>query len=196
MDINTTNELLCEPALAYTFGFVVALRVCVSITCVLSMFGASLIIGTFVAFKELRTKARQILVQLSIADFLVASSQLFGVNINLPKLMENICIDYEGNQTNVNFTDDIVCQVQGGITVFSTVSSYYWTLTVAFYLLVIIVFESQRVGRWLMYFSYVVCWGIPAVLVFNLGFLKFLGFRPNLYVGKSTTGILLLELKL
>lgn len=183
-NINIATESPCDPTLiAYRFGFVVALRVSVSITCLLSMFGASLIIGTYVAFKELRTKARQILVQLSIADFFVASSELLGVNINFPKFMEKICSDYEEHDNNI--TSDLFCQIQGGITVFSTVSSYFWTIAVASYLLMIIVFESQRVGKWLMYMSYPICWGVPAVLVLTLGFLKYLGFRPNLGAGKS-----------
>lgn len=179
---NESSLVPCEPIPAYRYDYIVAMRVCVSITCVLSMFGAGLIMGTFIAFKELRTKARQILVQLSIADFIVAASHLFGVNINLPKFAETVCRDYEDNG---NITSDLFCKVQGGVTVFSSVGSYLWTIAVAYYLLVIIVFESQRVGKWLVYISYPVCWGIPAVLVCILGYYRYLGFRPNLDAGES-----------
>ena len=185
MTEDTSIEPACETIKAYRFDFIVALRVCVSIACVSSLFGATLIIGTFLAFKELRTKARQLLVQLSITDFLVAISHLIGVNVNLPKFMNKICLDYEGNHTNI--TDDLFCQVQGGVTVFSTISSYLWTIAVAYYLLMVIVFESQRLGKWMVYLSYPICWGLPAVLTAVIGYYRFLGFRPNIGTGKSFT---------
>lgn len=182
---NKTPEITlapCNPILAYSTGFVVALRVAVSITSLLSILGAGLIIGTFVAFKELRTKARQILVQLSVADLLVAIAHLFGVNINLPKFTNAICDDYERSSHNIS--NDLFCQIQGGVAVFSTVGSYFWTIAVAYYLLVIIVFESQRVGKFLLFISYPLCWGFPGILVIILGLKGYLGFRPSLDASK------------
>ena len=171
----------CTPTLAFQPVFILALRICVSITSILSMLGASLIIGTFIAFKSLRTKARQLLVQLSIADFLLALSHLVGVNLNLPRFASRICSNRL--ETDYNITGDAFCEVQAGISIFSTLGSFFWTVAVALYLLTIIVFEKPKVGKYLTYLSYVVCWGVPAVVVVIFGTLNYLGFHANLDAG-------------
>ncbi len=172
----------CTPIPAYQFGFVLAQRIIVTFLSLLSMFGAGLIIGTFLGFKELRTNARQILVQLSIADFVVATSHFLGVNFTLPKFTNKICAKYELRDHNI--TSDMFCQVQGGMAVFSTVASYFWTIAVAYYLLVTIVFENKKLGKVLLVLSYPLCWGFPGILVFVLGFKHYLGFRPSLDASK------------
>ena len=179
---NETTEIAmepCHPIPAYKSDFVTAMRVIVTFVSILSLFGAGLIIVTYVAFKEHRTKARQILVQLSIADILVAVAHIFGVNVTLPKFTNLICDDF------YNATSDVLCQVQGGIAVFSTTGSYLWTIAVAYYFLVIIVFESQKIGKLLLIVSYPICWGFPAILVIILGVQGYLGFQPNLDASKS-----------
>jgi len=183
---NGTPEITmepCHPILAYRSGFVIAMRVTVTIVSILSLLGAGLIIVTYVAFKEHRTKARQILVQLSIADILVAAARIFGVNVTLPKFTNTVCDDFEN--TSQLIISDTYCQVQGGIAVFSTIGSYFWTIAVAYYFLVIIVFESQKIGRLLLVVSYPICWGLPAILAITLGVEGYLGFRPNLDTSKS-----------
>ncbi len=58
---------------------VVAIRVGVGTSSCLSLLGSMLIIYTFVAYRDLRTLARQLLVNLSIADLTVAVSHLVGL---------------------------------------------------------------------------------------------------------------------
>ena len=54
----------------------ISVRVAVWITCSLSMLGALLIIFSYVCFKTMRSRAREILVHISVMDFLVAASNL------------------------------------------------------------------------------------------------------------------------
>lgn len=171
----------CTPIPAYHPTFIIVTQAFVSVTTVLSILGSVLIVGTFIAFKNLRTRARQILVQLSIADFAVAASQLVGVNVNLQRYASRICTHMD--EADINITSDTFCKVQGGLTIFFTISSFFWTVAVAIYLLTVIVFESQRVGRWLTYLSYPVCWGVPAVIVVAFGLRKSIGFHANVDTG-------------
>lgn len=181
--VNSSTIGPCITIPAYHPVFITVQQVFVSVTTVLSMLGAVLITGTFVAFKKLRTRARQILVQLSVADFGVAASQLVGVNVNLRKYAGHICSQVA--EDDYNFTSDTLCQVQGGFTIFFTVSSYCWTIAVAVYLLTVIVFESQRVGKWMMYAFYPLCWGVPAAVVLVFGLRKAIGFHANVDAGEE-----------
>ena len=178
---NDTNS--CTPIPAYHPIFIIVLRVSVSITAFLSILGSVLVIGTFIAFKSLRTKARQVLVQLSIADFAVAASQLVGVHVNLQKYAGQVCAHQA--QADVNITGDTFCKIQGGLTIFFTVSSYFWTIAVGVYLFVVIVCESPRVGKWLTYLFYPLCWGLAATIVITFGFLHAIGFHANVDTGIS-----------
>lgn len=171
----------CMPIPAYNPTFISLLQVSVTIMSVFSILGAGLIILTFIAYKTLRTRARQILVQLSIADLTVATTHLIGVNVNLPKYAGMICSKHADNDLNI--TSDIFCKVQGGVTIYFTIGSYLWTIAVAIYLLTVIVFESQRVGKWLTYLFYPLCWGVPAVVIAVFSFQHAFGFHANVDAG-------------
>ena len=171
----------CIPIPAYHPSFIHVMQSFVSVTTFLSILGSILIVGTFIAFKNLRTRARQILVQLSIADFAVAASQLVAVNANLKRFAGHVCMGQE--QADTNFSSDVFCRVQGGLTIFFTVGSFFWTIAVALFLLTVIVFESQRVGKWLTYISYPVCWGVPAVIVVVFRLRNSIGFHANVDTG-------------
>lgn len=71
----------------YDRRFVATLTAAVVITSLLSVFGSALIIFTYAAFKNLRTIAREILVQLSVADIIVAVSHIVGITANLPRFI-------------------------------------------------------------------------------------------------------------
>lgn len=162
-------------------GVVVAQQVTVSVTCLLSLIGSGLIVLIHVAFKDLRTGARQILVQLSVADIIVAASHMFGVLYNLPYYARGCKterIPEEEGQT------DLGCEVQGGITMFGVLASYFWTIALALYLLVIIVFERKVIGKRLRLAFYPVCWGIPLITAIVFGAQGLLGFDESLDIGK------------
>lgn len=167
----------------YDHRFVATLSAAVVTTSLLSVCGSSLIIFTYAAFKSLRTVAREILVQLSIADIVVALSHLVGVVVNLPRFIPKPC---ESPENVMGRTDaDIACQVQGAATMFGTISSFLWTIAVAVYLLAIIVFERQQLAQWLRFIFYPICWGIPLSLTVWFGLDSYLGFEESIDVGES-----------
>lgn len=156
------------------------MQIAVSVTCVLSILGSSLIVLTYVLYKELRTTARQLLVNLSIADWIVAASHMTGVLTNYKRFSEHSCNDTRVSPQHT----DTWCEIQGGLAMFSSLSSFLWTVAVAVYLFVIIV--AQRRGKRLVPVLYVLCWGIPAVLAVALGAKRYLGFEGGVDAGKPT----------
>lgn len=186
MNCNTTDNTTLP---VYDHRFVATLTAAVVVTSLLSISGTSLIIFTYAAFKNLRTIAREILVQLSIADMIVALSHLIGVLVNLPHFIPKPCetpeqvIDKFDNDTHR--VSEIVCEVQGGATMFGTLSSFLWTMAVAVYLLTIIVFERPQFAQWLRCTFYPICWGIPLSLTLWFGLDHYLGFEESIDIGRG-----------
>ena len=66
------------------------------LSCSLSIIGASTIILSYVAWKEIRSPARRLLVFLSIADLLYATSNAVGLSVSV---------------INGNLTETLFCEV-------------------------------------------------------------------------------------
>jgi len=166
---------------------ILAQQITVSLVCILSTIGSGLIIFSYVAFKELRTGARQLLVQLSIADIIVSISHMFGVLYNLPRYVQEGCnpADNEGRS-------DLPCEIQAAFTMFGVIATFLWTLSVAVYLLVIIVFERRVIGKWLKVVCYFVCWGLPLIQAIVFLTQSFLGFDDSIDIGTYVYHIYLL----
>jgi len=88
------------------FPFVLKAPLKVIRTMSLSIPGISLIILTYAAFHDLRTITRQLLVKLSVADIVIASSHFVGVLTNYKRFV------YSKLRTNV------WCSVQGAVTMY------------------------------------------------------------------------------
>lgn len=112
-------------------------QVLVLCSCALSCAGSSLIVLTYVAWSDLRTTPRRLLVFLSVSDWLSAVSYAFGV-------------------WRVFRTDSLDCVVQGAVSTFANTSSFFWTVAIAVYLYVFIVRSSQRVADSLVLFFHLV----------------------------------------
>ena len=154
--------------------YVTTLQVIVATTCVLSILGSSLIIVTYLAFPDIRTKARELLVFLSIADFVVAMSNLIG----LFSFFEKLTIDYtHGNLTkSMKLTKDL-CTAQAAFEVFGTESSIFWTLAIAVYIFIVAVLHKPSVAKKSVFLFHVICWGVPLILTLWLGIDGFLGYE-------------------
>ena len=159
--------------LAVQDQFIVAVKVIVGTTCVLSVLGASLIVLTYVMFKNLRTTARQLLVNLSVADIFVAGSHFVGLFTNYDRFV------YQFNPTT-----DTFCTVQAAFTMCGTLASFLWTVAIGLYMFIVIVRRQPHVAKKLVYMFYPVCWGIPIVLTTVFGANMFLGFERNSDIGK------------
>lgn len=181
----TGSNCTYKNALVYNSRFVAGLTAAVVLTSLLSIFGAGLIIFTYAAFKTLRTVAREILVQLSIADTVVGISHIVGMLVNYPRYLPTSPCETAPDTVADNSDRDIACEIQGGATMFATISSFLWTIAVAVYLLAIIVFEQPQCARWLRITFYPICWGIPLCLTVWFGLVGYLGFEESIDLGQS-----------
>ena len=156
---------------------ILATQITSAFTCVLSVLGASLIIFTYVAYKSLRTTARQLLVSLSIADIIITLSHFVGLFANYERF---ILVDTDDEivvVSNSSFTDPL-CITQGAFTMYSTVASLLLSMHIAFYLLVLTQSESMKPATKLVPIIYVTSWGIPLIVVGTVAALKSFGYEP------------------
>ena len=158
-------------------SFVQAVQVCVGITCVLSALGAALIIFSFAAFKELRTAARQVLLNLSVADIIVAGSHLTGLFLNYERYVR---ADQQALEAS---SRDPRCVSQAAFLVFGTIASFLWTMAIAVYMFCVIVLKKSKLARRLVVVFYLVCWGLPAAIVLYLALEWKFGFHPSATIG-------------
>uniref|UniRef100_W5UER8 Putative G-protein coupled receptor 157 n=1 Tax=Ictalurus punctatus TaxID=7998 RepID=W5UER8_ICTPU len=120
-------------------------QVVVLLSCALSALGSVLVVSTYAKWPDLRTTPRQLLVFLSVADFLSAVSYSYGVY----------------KVFNANTWD---CVTQGAISTFSNTSSFFWTVAIAVYLYIFIVQSSQRQADSLVLYFHLISWGIPLAI--------------------------------
>lgn len=121
----------------------------VSIMCVLSMLGSITIVASFAAWRDVRTTSRKILLFLSISDFLIAASNLVGSFIESGDEMK----DKHKN-----------CIIQSFITNSVSISSFMWTLTLAVYLYLAIVRNTQSLGKKLFPLFHITNWCLGPII--------------------------------
>ncbi|OXB78194.1 UNVERIFIED_CONTAM: hypothetical protein H355_007336 [Colinus virginianus] len=139
-------------------------RAAVLTSCVLSSLGSGLLVGTHALWPELRTRPRQLLLYLSLADLLSALSYFYGV-----------LRDFDGTSWD--------CVLQGALSTFSNTSSFFWTMAVALYLYVTIV-RGSPTGAGLLWCFHVVSWGVPLAITIAAVALKKIGYdASNVSVG-------------
>ena len=154
-------------------GVLPSVRVVVGITCVLSMIGALLIILSYILIKDTRTKAREILLNLSLMDFIVAAANLVGILVNFDDLLYRPVT----LQTRENLVND-VCKGQAFFAMYATVSSILWTNCIAVYIFFHILFEGQLKVFWTMLTFYILSYGLPLTLGLWFLFTDKLGYSP------------------
>ena len=135
-------------------------RAVASVMCSLSIVGSLLIILSYVFFRNLRTRARYILVHLSITDLILAVSNLVGV-VSQSDISGLIPSNEPANHSN-EVDDSILCKVQGFLTLYSTVSSVLWTVLLAILVFILVTAGNpKRITKFLMWFCYILCYGMP-----------------------------------
>ena len=174
---NTTNQTWYP---SHRPHFVLALQITVGTTCVLSVLGASLIILTYVAFRDLRTTARKLLVNLSIADIVVAVSHFVGLFTNYERFLHN------GNSENA----DVWCSVQAAFTMYSSIASILWTIAVALYMFTVIILRKPTTAKRTVPVYLLLCWGVPVGFTVCFGLKKYLGFEQSVDIGRFTNLLL------
>lgn len=114
-------------------------------TSALSILGASIIILTFVIFKDIRTPARHIIVCIALSDLISSLSNCFGLFMN--------------------GKDEDFCKMQSFIGSTFIMSSFLWTMLLAVYLYIVIVYEDPALGRKIIFpWFHIVSWFLPLVI--------------------------------
>ena len=137
-------------------------RVFASIMSSFSMAGALLIIFSYLLFKDIRTKARQVLFHLSIADFGVGCTNLVGAVVYYFHFIHECEHDKHLLLPCTAYKE--LCKTQAFFAAFFTIASILWTLVLALYVYILVVDTGRKLSDWIVRVGYVVCWGM-ALLV-------------------------------
>ena len=190
---------------------ILALKICIGVTSALSIIGGFLIVLTFCLrlcftsdqqagsdaaqpgagrrshYKaaEMMSPARVILVNLSIADILLAGSHLWGVVGNYQK---HYHVNQNANNSGPNGSTDLLCDIQGGLAVYSTIASFLWTIILSFFVVgTLVLSHPKRYGSLFAVLVYlVVCWGLPAVVLIVISVEREFGFEDDTSVGECS----------
>ena len=138
-----------------------ALRVVVGVTCFCSIVGALVIILSYFLDAEIRTKARHILVHLSVADFGVALSNLVGVVVYFDQYIRQC------EEVSLPVSCEVfhgLCKTQAFVAAYSTLASVLWTQILAVYIYCLVVLPHSKICLKVVYFAYFFCWGVPLLV--------------------------------
>ena len=132
-------------------------------SCTASMLGSLLMILPYVIWKDIRSGLRMIVTYLAVADFFTA----FGYTIGSFNY-----IHYRINQNSnyVTACQDFytVCQIQAYISSWASLSSFWWTAVLAFYLHFMLTRKSIAfIDNWFPVF-HVFVWGSPIAVMLPL----------------------------
>lgn len=172
MTTTSTNGSYCEHGLP--IRVMPSMRVLVSITCILSMIGAFLIILSYILIKDIRTKAREILVNLSLMDFMAAAANLFGVLVDFDTHLADKSLSHTHNFIVMNN----LCKSQAFFAMYGTISSVLWTICIAVYVFLRIMLEGKNIAQKAVYAFYVICYGLPLGLSLWFVLTGKLGYAP------------------
>lgn len=166
------------------------LRIVVGFTSGLSIVGSLLIALSYICFKDLRTKAREILMHISFMDFGVAVSNLVGIGVDFGHYYEDTCNfthhsrhgNHSHHTTNtlchVSSVIHNLCMVQGGLAIFSTLGSIMWTICLSMYLYILVSQKGTREAKLFVKFAYFFCYLMPVGILVWLAFTKRIGYSP------------------
>ncbi|XP_020013089.1 G-protein coupled receptor 157 [Castor canadensis] len=136
-------------------------RAVVLLSCVLSALGSGLLVVTHALWPELRSRARRLLLFLSLADLLSAASYFYGV-----------LQDFADTSWD--------CVLQGALSTFANTSSFFWTVAIALYLYLSIVRAARGPGTDLLLWAFhVVSWGVPLTITVTAVALKKIGYDAS-----------------
>lgn len=147
MATSTPSQTLLPTTLGFgPIGNTALNRTLVTITSVFSLFGAVVIIVTYVTWKDIRTTSRKILVYISIADCVVVGSYLFGTFMP-PN------------------TDSVACITQSFLSTTANLWSFFWTTFLAIFLYTTIARQKPHAAEKMFWAFHVIGWGVPLVIV-------------------------------
>ena len=144
--------------------------------CILSILGSLAIILTYVLVKNIRSKARELLVHISLMDIMYSTANLVGLALPYHEHLED-----NSNESESAYLT--VCKAQAFIAVYGTIGSVLWTLGLAVYLYYRIVSRNGDVTRKLGRALYVLCYALPLYVTLWLLLDDWLGYPHNVLAG-------------
>ena len=130
------------------------------ISCTFSCLGSILIILTFFMLKDMRTGSQKIVTMLAVADLISALGYIIG------------SANYLQHQNSTIATGcgsfNKVCIGQATVTTYSSLVSFLWTVILAFYFFLIIVYKRAKVASRLMVIYSIIAWVGPLSVVVPL----------------------------
>ena len=157
-----------------------AVRAVVGVVCLFSMLGSVLIVISYCCFKQLRSEARTILLNLSLMDFGVGLANFVGIVVYFDQYYKDSTATAATAELlpNVSSVVDDLCKAQAFLAAFCTYASVFWTITLAFYMHMF-VFASWEKTRWYIYFTvYPFNYVLSALLCVWFMWTKRLGHAP------------------
>lgn len=170
----------------------VSIQIICGTVCVLSILGSLAIILTYLLLKKIRSKARELLVHVSLMDIAYTSANFVGLLI---PYRDHLCRDDDTSNSTCNKSDNNinvyqnVCKVQALIAVYGTVGSVLWTLALAVYLYYRIVSRDAIITRRLVTILYVVCYTLPLYVSLWLLLDNHLGYPHDVMSGAGWCSI-------
>ena len=147
-----------------------SIRAVVGASCCFSVLGALLIIFSYIRFKKRRTRAREILLHISLMDLGVALANLIGLSVYFDKF-------YFEHQ-NVPVYIDRLCKTQAFFAAYCTLSSILWTIALSAFLYFLIMHHKTRRAIYFLWCSYIVCYALPLFICLWLVISGKLGNSP------------------
>lgn len=139
-----------------------SMLIVVSLSCTLSMLGAGLIIGSYALIPRIRTKAREILVHISLMDFITAAFNLLGIVLT-KTIYRHSSFPW-------------LCQVQAALSMYGTEASVLWTIGMAVHIYARVIYDNARALRCVTLGLYAICYGIPVLLTLWFSLTHKLGY--------------------
>ena len=169
-------DLSCQLNISEYSVRLIVLEVVTGVMCILSITGCLSIIISFCLYKELRTRARLIVVLLASSVLCYTTANLVGIVVtHLQKntqVYNNSLLSTAVNNITVL---DTVCKTQAGVAVFFYIASIFWTYCIAFYILMSVL-QSKIMSQITFYFFLIISWLVPTVIITYLIVYDYLGY--------------------
>ncbi len=136
----------------------------------LSCLGSVLIFVAFVTLKDLRTGSQKIITFLALSDFISAAGYIVGSS--------NFLMHFEETDPHQCGVFKTICHVQASITSWSSLCSFAWTLILAFYFYLVIVYNRKALAMKLMPLYHFLAWVVPLLIIVPLAATGVLGYAP------------------
>jgi len=157
--------LNCPQESLFTDSQALALETITIFSCGLSMIGSLLIIISYYHWPDIRSTLRQLLLYLSITDFIIAVGNMVGIFLE-----------------HKERTDSLLCKSQSFLTTGASLSSFLWTMSIATYLYLMIT-NKHHIAVKLITAFHIIAWGVPLGIVsLSMGF-DVLGYDEKTTVG-------------